>query len=75
VVSRTIDLLANRKLRHRELLLEFSMPNVERFVEAWVNVTNRSKTGMHRTWNLSGRLPTHVTFVAEMKPGDHARAA
>jgi hypothetical protein len=53
VVGRTVDLLANRKLRHREPLLELSMPNVERFVEAWVNLGGRSKPGSRRKWNLS----------------------
>jgi hypothetical protein len=45
VVGCIIDLFANRKLRHREPLLESSTPNLNRVVDAWVSLMGRSKPG------------------------------
>ena len=48
IVGRFVDLLANRKLRHRELLLESSMPTVDRVADAWGCLMDRSKPGAAR---------------------------
>src|SRR5258708_11880529 len=45
VVGCIVDLFANRKLRHRKLLLESSMLNLDPVVNACVNLRCRSKPG------------------------------